>query len=273
VIATSSTDFSGSIPGNYDEYLGPIMFEPYAGDLVRRVPMSGTTRVLELACGTGIVTRPLRAALPASATLVATDLNEAMVSYAREAVPLAGIVWRTADAQALPFADESFDVVVFQFGIMFLPDAARGFGEAYRVLAPGGTLLASTWLGLDENPAHGAVHDALCGMFPDNPPRFLETPYGYHDPERVRADAAAGGFADVQLDTVYLQTHASSALELVRGMMRGTPLSHQLKERGANLESAAREVAEAVARVGGSAPTTLDLAAIVITGTRFPRDS
>ena len=264
----SSVDFSGSVPGHYDEQLGPTMFEPYASELVRRVPMSGTTRVLELACGTGIVTRHLRATLPAAATLVATDLNEAMVSYARESVPLPGIVWQTADAQALPFADESFDVVVCQFGIMFLPDPARGFGEAYRVLAPGGTLLANAWHALEENPAHLAINEALWRLFPDDPPRFLETPYGYHDPERIRADAAAGGFAEVRLDTVCLQTHAPSALSLVSGMVRGTPLSHQLNERGADLESVTRDVARAVARVGGAAPCTVDLAATVITATR-----
>jgi SAM-dependent methyltransferase len=269
--ATSFAEFSGAIPRHYDECLGPVMFEPYAADLARRVPPHGATRVLELACGTGVVTRRLRTALPESATLVATDLSEEMVSYAREAVPLAGIAWCTADAQALPFADESFDVVVCQFGIMFLPEAARGFGEADRVLAPGGRLLANTWLGLDENPAHRAVHEACRGMFPDNPPRFLETPYGYHDPERLRADAAAGGFAEVQLDTVRLRTRGPSALEFARGMVRGTPLCRQLTERGADLETATREVARAVARVGGSAPFTLDLAATVVTAMRGAR--
>ncbi|MDX6504193.1 MAG: hypothetical protein QOE29_1318 [Gaiellaceae bacterium] len=244
------------------------MFEPYAVDLVRRVPLRGPTRVLEHAGGTGIVTRRRRATLPESAPLGATDLNEAMVSYAREAVPLAEIVWCTADAQALPFADESFDVIVCQFGIMFLPEAARGFGEAHRVLAPGGTLLANTWRPLDENPAHRAIRDACSAMFPDDPPRFLDTPYGYHDPKRVRADATEGGFAEVHLDTVRLQTRGPSALEFARGMLRGTPLCHQLTERGADLENATREVARAVARVGGSAPFTLDLAATVVTAIR-----
>jgi SAM-dependent methyltransferase len=268
VIATSSADFSGSIPRNYDECLGPIMFEPYAADLVRRVPLADATRVLELACGTGIVTRLLRAALPASATLVATDLNEAMVSYAREAVPLAGIVWQTADVQALPFADESFDVVVCQFGIMFLPDIARGFGEAHRVLAPGGTLLASAWCSLAENPAHRAMQDALARMFPDDPPRFLDTPYGYHDEGRMRADATAGGFAAPGVEIVRLQTQGPSALEFAKGFARGSPLNHELNERGADLDGVTRDIAEAVARVGGSAPLTLDLAATVITATR-----
>jgi ubiquinone/menaquinone biosynthesis C-methylase UbiE len=154
------------------------MFEPYADDLVGRVRMRDGMRVLELACGTGVVTLRLRAELPASATLVATDLNEAMVSYARAAVPAPGIEWQTADAQALPFADASFDAVVCQFGIMFLPDIPLGFAEAHRVLVPGGSLLANAWLSLDENPVHRSIGEAVADLFPDDPPRFLDVPYG-----------------------------------------------------------------------------------------------
>jgi SAM-dependent methyltransferase len=268
VARTSDADFSGSIPRHYDECLGPIMFEPYADDLVRRVPRAGVTRVLELACGTGIVTRRLRATLAESATLVATDLNAAMVEYARAAVPLAGIEWQTADAQALPFGDGSFDAVVCQFGIMFLPDRARGFREAHRVLRRGGTLLVNTWNALDENPAHRAMQDALTAMFPGNAPRFLDTPYGYHDPARMQADAAAGGFAEVLLEPVRMRTHGPSALEFARGFVRGSPLTHELVEREAQLDGATRDIAQAVARVGGVAPLTLDLAATVIIGRR-----
>ena len=219
----SRADFTGSLPRHYDACLGPLMFEPYAIDLVERLPMTGEMRVLELACGTGIVTRRLREALPASATLTATDLNQAMVSYARAAVPLAGISWQDADAQDLPFPDASFDAVVCQFGIMFLPDTARGFAEAHRVLTPGGTLLANAWHSLDENPAYGALNDALAALFPDDPPSFLHTPYGYHDRSRILADAAAGGFTDVRLDDV--RTPGARAI--------GLRLRHRIRARHA----------------------------------------
>src|SRR5439155_12537094 len=140
-----------------------------------RLPHREGLRVLELACGSGIVTRRLREALPESATLVATDLNEPMVAYARKAVGRKGIEWRQADAQALPFADSSFDVVVCQFGFMFLPDKALGFREARRVLAPGGMLLGNVWRSLAENPLLQVIHVTLAELFPDDPPRFLET--------------------------------------------------------------------------------------------------
>src|SRR6185369_13183349 len=153
----SFAEFSGSIPRHYDEYLAPVMFEPYAADLVGRLRMSDGMRVLELACGTGVVTRRLRAALPESATLVATDLNEAMTSFAAQAVPAPGIDWRPADMQELPFADASFDVVLCQFGLMFPPDKPQAFREARRVLAPGGVLLANIWGSLDDNPSMAAM--------------------------------------------------------------------------------------------------------------------
>ena len=95
------TEFSGSIPETYDRHLGPALFEPYALDLAARLPPREGLRVLETACGTGIVTRRLREALDDSSTLAATDLNQPMVDYARAAVPAEGIVWQQADAQAL----------------------------------------------------------------------------------------------------------------------------------------------------------------------------
>src|SRR6516162_7772967 len=135
---SSLASFSGSVPANYDRYLGPVLFEPYARDLAARMPAGDGVRVLELACGTGRVTRRLREALPETATLHATDLNEPMVDYARAVVAEPGIAWQAADAQALPFPDESFDVVVCQFGLMFLPDKVQGLREARRVLTPRG---------------------------------------------------------------------------------------------------------------------------------------
>ena len=122
-MADQNSSFVGSIPENYDRYLGPITLEPYAVDLVKRVTVGEGKTVLELACGTGILTRPLRDRLPKNVKLVATDLNPAMLVYAEKKLgPDAGIEWKQADMLALPFPDQSFDVVVCQFGLMFVPD-------------------------------------------------------------------------------------------------------------------------------------------------------
>jgi SAM-dependent methyltransferase len=265
---STASEFTGSIPVIYDRCLGPVLFEPYAADLVGRVQTRDDLRTLELACGTGILTRRLREALPMSTTLVATDLNEAMLAYARAAVTDPGIQWRTADAQALPFADASFDVVVCQFGFMFLPDKPQGFREARRVLATGGTLLANVWHSMDANPFARAMQTRLARLYPDDPPRFLETPYGYHDPNRLRADMVEGGWQKVQLEDVQRQSVSPSAADLMTGFVRGSPLNHELVRRGANLDAIVDELVEAVIPVDGERPFTATLAATVITATR-----
>ena len=211
--------------------------------------------MLEIACGTGIVTRHLRPALPAAATLVATDLNEAMVAYARAVVPGGrGCVWQIADAQALPFANESFDVVVCQFGIMFLPEPARGFGEAHRVLAPERHAARkrlrshSTRTRLTR-----AMQNALVAMFPDSPPAVprhalrLPRPGAHREQTRPRE---ASPMSDSR--TVRVQSTASCAVEFAKGFARGARHSRtNSRLRGADLDEGRRATShEAVALVG-----------------------
>jgi SAM-dependent methyltransferase len=265
---SGASAFSGSVPEFYDRYMGPWLFEPYAADLVARLPEGDKLEVLEVACGTGIVTRRLREALPASATLVATDLNEPMVEYARAAVPDPAIVWRQADAQALPFEDGSFDVVVCQFGFMFLPDKAQGFREARRVLRPGGLLLGNVWRSRDENPWARSVHATVADLFPADPPRFLETPYGYFDSERIHSDLAEAGWDGVKLDAVRLESLAESALDVATGIAKGSPLSFELAERGADPETVAEQLGRRLVAVGGERPFRAELAATVLTASR-----
>src|SRR5215472_4061207 len=115
-----SAAFVGSIPKDYDEGLGPVVFSYYATAMAQRVAAQPASRVLETACGTGIVTRALRDALPAVAHLTAIDLNIDMVNVAQAKVrPGEAMKFQTADGTALPFADGAFDTLVCQFGMMF----------------------------------------------------------------------------------------------------------------------------------------------------------
>ena len=129
--------FTGSVPALYDRCLGPLLFVPYARDIAARAALLRPGRVLETAAGTGIVTEALAAALP-DAEIVATDLNQAMLDIAGARGLPARVNFQAADAQALPFPDSSFDLVVCQFGAMFFPDRVGAYGEARRVLRPGG---------------------------------------------------------------------------------------------------------------------------------------
>ena len=263
---SSAAAFTGSVPERYHRYLSPWLFDPYAVDLAARLPQRSGLRVLETAAGTGVVTRRLREALPADATLVATDLNDAMIDYGRAEAP--GAEWQQADAQALLFADGSFDVVVCQFGFMFLPDKVQGFREARRVLRSGGVLLGNVWHSREENPVAHILQGLLEERLPDDPPRFLDTPYGYGDHGGLRADLAAAGWDDVRLDVVRMERDAASAEDVALGYLTGTPLSFELTERGADPDEFCAELTRRLAAAGGDRPFRAELAATVITAAR-----
>jgi len=180
-MADKHTAFVGSIPPIYDRCLGPLLFHGFADDLAARLPAKTGLRVLETACGTGIVTERLVQRLRGTDTVVATDLNEAMLEHARARLAPAGVEWRQADATSLPFPDESFDAVVCQFGVMFFPDKLEGAREALRVLRPGGLFLFNTWDAIEHNAVARITHETVAKIFPDDPPAFYRIPFGLHD--------------------------------------------------------------------------------------------
>ena len=168
-MAVSDVDrlITGSIPQLYDEYMVPLIFEPYASDLASRVAILRPSSLLEIAAGTGVVTRHLAYSLAPDVRIVATDLNQAMIDRATAVGTARPVEWRQADAMQLPFPDESFDVVVCQFGAMFYPDKPKAFSEARRVLRSGGTFVFNVWDSIDQNEFAEAVTFALQQMFPD----------------------------------------------------------------------------------------------------------
>ena len=267
-MSTSPPAYSGSVPQFYDRYRKDLSFDPFAADLVLRIPIRDGLRILELACGTGILTRRVLEALPDDARVVATDLNEPMIAYARHSVADERVTWQVADAQDLPFGDESFDILLCAFGFMFLPDKVHGFREARRVLEPGGLLLANTWHGLEENRSAGKIEEVLQRLFPDDPPQFLKAPYGYGDHARIRADMEAAGWTGVSCEDVTLASQVPSAVDVALGYIRGTPLYGQLAERGADTEAVIRTLAEELVAVGGERPYRAEHTATVITARR-----
>src|SRR5215213_2439429 len=195
--------FAGSIPEIYDRLMVPLIFEPYAVDLARRVAALAPHDVLETAAGTGVLTRALAAQLTPSTRIVASDLNQPMLDQAARRQQGGIVEWKQADALALPFGDQSFDVVACQFGAMFFPDKVQGYKEARRVLRPTGRFLFNVWDRIAVNEFADVVTETLAGLFPDDPPRFMaRTPHGHHDVERIRQDVKAAGFAEVAIDAV-----------------------------------------------------------------------
>jgi ubiquinone/menaquinone biosynthesis C-methylase UbiE len=249
--------FAGSIPKLYEEYLVPLIFEPYANDLANRLLSRPLSRVLEIAAGTGVVTRRLASALPGSVSIVATDLNQPMLDMASETGTKRPVEWRQADAMQLPFEEGAFDAVVCQFGVMFFPDKSRAFSEARRVLRPGGVLLFNVWDRIEENEFAQTVTTALESLFPRDPPRFMaRTPHGYYDPETIRRDLRGGGFASPpNVHTVAARSRASSSRIPAIAYCQGTPLRSEIEARDKSRLGEATDVAaDAIARRFGPGP-------------------
>lgn len=237
--------FAGSIPKLYETYLVPLIFEPYAVDLVKRLRARPVSRVLEIAAGTGVVTRAMASELSKSVTIVATDLNQAMLDQAAAIGTKRAVEWRQADAMQLPFDDATFDAVVCQFGVMFFPERPKAFSEAHRVLRPGGIFLFNAWDRIEENEFADTVTNALESVFPKDPPRFLaRTPHGYHDRSQIARDLAKGGFtSSPRIDTVAARSRAKSPREPAIAYCQGTPLRNEIETRDAGRLGEATDVA------------------------------
>jgi ubiquinone/menaquinone biosynthesis C-methylase UbiE len=263
----SDKAFAGSVPENYDRYMVPLIFEPYAADLARRAASFSPGAVLETAAGTGVVARALVPELPPGARYVVTDLNQPMLDYAASRqVPGSRIEWRRADALALPFENAAFDLVCCQFGAMFFPDRPRGYREAKRVLKPGGRFLFSVWDRIEENVFADDVTNALAQLFPDDPPRFLaRTPHGYHDTALIRCELADAGFSHVEIETRAGQSRAPSPRLPAVAYCQGTLLRNEIEAREAGkLEAATDYAASAIAAKHGRGEVAAKIQAHVI---------
>ncbi|MBB5577791.1 MULTISPECIES: class I SAM-dependent methyltransferase [Rhizobium] len=259
--------FTGSIPENYDRYMVPLIFEPFAADLAQRATSLAPSAVLEVAAGTGVVTRVLAPKLSAGASYVVTDLNQPMIDYAAsQQAPDARIQWRQADAMALPFDDAAFDLVCCQFGAMFFPDRSSAYREARRVLKPGGHFLFSVWDRIEENVFADDVTNALAEIFPNDPPRFLaRTPHGYHDRELIRTDLQRAGFSHVVIETRAEQSRASSPRLPAVAYCQGTLLRNEIEAREAgSLEAATDYATSAIAARHGTGEVAAKIQAHVI---------
>ena len=260
--------FSGSISKIYETFLVPLIFEPYAMDMVNRLASRNLSRVLEIAAGTGVVTRALASVLPERVSIIATDLNQAMLDQAFVVGTRRPVEWRQADAMQLPFADETFDAVVCQFGIMFLPEKSKAFSEARRVLRPGGVFIFNVWDQIKENEFADSVTTSLESLFPEDPPRFMaRTPHGYYDRPIIERDLANGGFTNsARIATVAARSRAGSARIPALAYCQGTPLRNEIEARDASRLGEATDIAaEAIAQRFGRGAVDGKIQAHIVT--------
>lgn len=244
------TSYIGSIPEYYDRCLGPTQFDPFGRELAALVPRDPGGDVLEIACGTGIVTRRLRERLDPARRLVASDLSKAMLDYARASLAaVERVEWREADAMKLPFEDGEFAAVVCALGVMFVPDKAATFGEMRRVLAGGGRLYFSVWDRMEENTLAKVFADTVEAHFPGDTQVHFRLPWEMHDPALLRRLLADAGFDQVKIGKKRLPMTGIDARTFATGQVRGSPRGALLEKRGMPMEKAIDLVTEAIGKV------------------------
>ena len=225
-----NVSFSGTIPFNYEEYVGSLFFEPFAVHISEEIKRRAPASLLEVAAGTGRLTKHLRNSLPEHTAIIASDVNPAMIEQAKEKV--SDVRWETLDAEMLPFANDQFDCIVSQFGVMYYNDKVRAYKEAYRTLRLNGVFIFSCWDDLKFNIAADITDRAAAKFFPVNPPVFYRRPFSAYKNEAViYRDLMEAHFKKVQIEVVKLVGYAKSARTAARGLVRGMPMATGIIER------------------------------------------
>ena len=264
-MTSQAANFAGDIPAKYDSGLGPHLFLDYGADLARRVAAAKPCRVLEIAAGTGIVTRLLRDALPSSAHLVASDLNSPMLMVAREKfAETEQVEFQQADATALSFADGAFDAVVCQFGLMFFQEKTKAYSETFRVLAPGGRYYFNVWDSFEFNSFARITHEAVGRFFGQDAPTFFTVPFGYHRIDAIKTSLIEAGFVDISIQVVKIDKTMEDVWRLAEGLVLGNPIVAEINaRRTADSAAIVDAVAEALRIEFGPNGRRLTLQAIV----------
>ena len=265
---TSTKDPSFDSPAGgaiyYDHFLGPLFFEPYALEIAKRIDPAPVVVALEIAAGTGRVTRHIRKRLTNSAQLIASDISEEMLAEAKKQLSQFNIDWQIIDAQQLPFSNNSIDLIVCCFGYMFVGDKQKAFAEAYRVLKPGGMLLFTTW----DKPEHNAAsytsrilaQKYLKGPLPDS----YDVPVSMNDEEAIRLLLEKEGFSKIAIEKVKQFSVCSSAKEAATGLVDGGFIFKEIRQQNAELIDEIKiELEKELAEKFGAAPMVAPMSAVI----------
>ena len=210
-MADTTGMFAGSMPEFYQRCMVPMNFAPHARVLASKLADMRAGEILEIAAGTGVVARELRALLPEAVRVIATDLNESMLEQARLQPEADRIEWRQAAADALPFADKTFDAAICQFGVMFFPDKPASFREALRVLSPGSQYVFNVWDSLEHNVLGYTANQVMRRLFPSSRSSSHAVPFSYCDREIIRRELVSSGFTEPRFEVVSEFSRSPSA--------------------------------------------------------------
>lgn len=259
-----SADFSGEIATHYDQFLGPLFFEPYAIEVAKRIDPAPVAIALEIAAGTGRVTRHIRERIQPSAKLIASDISEEMLAEAKKKLGHLNIDWQNIDAQQLPFSDNNIDLVVCCFGYMFVPDKPKAFAEAYRVLKPGGMFLVTTWDALEHNAA-SYISRSIAKQYLEEPlPESYNLATSMSDEAFLRRLLQDAGFSKISIEKVKHFSISPTAKDATYGLVEGGLIYKEIKKRNpAWIDEIKIKVEKELAEKFGAAPMIAPMSAVI----------
>jgi ubiquinone/menaquinone biosynthesis C-methylase UbiE len=236
----------GTGPTNYEEFLVPAMFEPFAERLVEHAGVQAGSRVLDIACGTGVVSRAASRHAGPGGSVTGVDLGEPTLAVACAWPPedgAAAISYMQADATVLPLEDARFDVVLCQQGLQFFPDRAAALTEMRRVLKPGGRLGVATWKDFEHSP-FVAIAEALARHVSPEAAQMMRSPFVLADGAELAGMISSCGFHEVDLFDETITCTWASHPEFARRAIAAGPIAALFNDAS---DQARRAVAEEVA--------------------------
>lgn len=235
---------------SYESYMVPSLFAPWATCLVQRANPQMGERILDIACGTGIVARNVAPFVGAQGTIIGLDVNPDMIDTARIAAEQAhiSIEWHTSPAEQLPFPDDNFDLILCQFGLMFFTDRHAALKEIHRVLRKNGRFVLSVWQGLNRHPIYETLHDVSLRHFGKS---SVETVFSLGNSDELHKLLTDCGFRQVEIESISLTAHFPQPEEFLAWEIDINPAEAPALQ---NLDKEAQQAIMAAARQDMQSP-------------------
>lgn len=212
----------------YEAFFVPALFAAWSGPVADAAGIRPGQRVLDVACGTGVLARAALERVGENGSVTGLDVNPGMLAVARARA--AEIDWRQGRAEDLPFDDDAFDAVVSQFGLMFFEDRAAALAEMARVLSPGGTIAVAVWDTLENTPGYRAMSALLLRLFGPETARSLEAPYALGDRDELQGLFTRAGLPGSEIRTLPGRARFASIEAWVHTDIRGWTLADAIDD-------------------------------------------